>query len=65
MFFEKQEFCQEKLKGLLQGQRPGDMEVSVMSSIKKFVLPELKPSSAPFPITFKKSTILNAIAFIS
>ena len=65
MFFEKQEFCQEKLKGLLQGQRPRDMEVSLMSCIKNFVLPELKPSSAPFPITFKKSTILNAIAFIS
>ncbi|KAL4599470.1 hypothetical protein ACB092_11G129700 [Castanea dentata] len=62
---KKREFCEEKLKGLLKGQRPRDMEVSLMSSIKNFVLPELKPSSAPFPITFRKSTILNAIAFIS
>lgn len=62
---KKKEFCEEKLKGLLQGQWPRDMEVSLMSSIKNFVLPELKPSSAPFSITFKKSTILNAIAFIS
>lgn len=62
---KKKEFCEEKLKGLLQGQWPRDMEVSLMSSIKNFVLPELKPSSAPSSITFKKSTILNAIAFIS
>lgn len=62
---KKKEFCEEKLIGLLQGQWPRDMEVSLMSSIKNFVLPELKPSSAPFSITFKKSTILNAIAFIS